>query len=118
MSGWVIKDVNSEGHNKHYHHILGDCHSLDEPVSNFYYHKISIIKPSDSAWFSKLSLVNFILKDWYSIYQFTHWFTLQNGDYGIIIDFGINSTSAMSLKKVQHHVDLIRMHAVRLAFIR
>ena len=54
--------------------------------------------------FSKPSLVNLMSKDANLVFffiSFTHWFNFQNGDYGIIIDFRINSTSlGMSLKKI------------------
>ena len=62
---------------------------------------------------SKPSLVNLISKtpNWYSIYQFTHWFIFQNGDYYVIVDVPVDSTSSTSLKK-QRHVDLIKTHPV------
>ena len=45
--------------------------------------------------FSKPSLVNFISKTqtWYSIYHFTHWFTLQTGNYEVIFDVWVDSVS-------------------------
>ena len=35
----------------------------------------------------------------YSIYQFFHWFTLQTGDFNLIINFRVYSTSSTSFKK-------------------
>ena len=53
-------------------------------------------------------------RTWYSINQFTHWFTRQTSDYDIIIDFCVYSASlATSFQKVQCHHDLIKAHAVR-----
>ena len=36
---------------------------------------------------------------WYSIYQITHWFTLHTGNYGVYINFRVDSTSSMPFKK-------------------
>ena len=54
--------------------------------------------------FSKPSLVSMISKvtqNWYSIYQLTHWFTLQNGDFDVFIEFCVDSTSINLNQKVQ-----------------
>ena len=40
------------------------------------------------------------------------WFSLQNGDYDTIIDFRVDSVIDV-IPKVQRHVDLITIHAVR-----
>ena len=62
----------------------------------------------DQQVFSKPGLVNLISKTqtWYSIYQFTHCFTLQTSDYDVLFDFCVN-------QKVQCPRDLIKAHAVR-----
>ena len=50
--------------------------------------------------FLKPSLVKFLSKDTSHIfYQFPHRFTLQTGDFNIIINFQVNSTSSTSFKK-------------------
>ena len=50
---------------------------------------------------SKRSLVNLISKDGtrYSIYQFTHSFTLQTSDYDVIFDFFVETASLTSHSK-------------------
>ena len=48
-------------------------------------------------------------RTWYSIYQFTSWFTLQTGDYDVIIECRVDDV----IQKVQRHHDLIKAHAVR-----
>ena len=42
-----------------------------------------------------------------SIYQFTHWFTLQTSDYGVTIDFCGFSVIGDVIQKVQRHHDWI-----------
>ena len=52
---------------------------------------------------------------WYSIYQFTHCFTLQTRDYDVIFDFCVDLNSVISdvVQKVQRHHDMIKAHAMR-----
>ena len=40
----------------------------------------------------------------------TNWFTLQNGDYDVIIDFRVISKRH---SKMQRHIDLIKIRVVR-----
>ena len=59
--------------------------------------------------FSKLKLVYFLSKEAnlvYSIDQFTNWFTLQTGDYDIIIEFPVDSRSS----KVFRKCNVLRAH--------
>ena len=60
--------------------------------------------PSDSTCTLKAEPYKLDIKRWepgtlYSIYQFTNRFTLQTGDYGVIIDIHVDSMAFMILFK-------------------
>ena len=59
--------------------------------------------PSDSTCVLKAELGKLIhqkTRTWYSVYRFTHRFTLQTSDYDVNFDFCVVSASlAMSFKK-------------------
>ena len=56
--------------------------------------------------------------NWYSIYQFTFWFTLQTLDHGVYVVIDLRGDVIDVIQKVQRHVDLMQITAVRERLIR